>query len=105
MTLETIMSELRYTNDIEQAILREIHKDEKLTDEIAETAYHGEDFNLCKCIPLTRLSVVTYLLLRKYDDYKAKGCSDSIIFDTFRDVSLRAKLYYCESFHFDIVHS
>ena len=94
MTLETMMSELHYTNDIEQAILRKIRKDEKLIDEIAETAYHGEDFNLCKRMPSTRLSVVTYLLLRKYDDYKAKGISDSIIFDTFRDVSLRAKLYY-----------
>lgn len=94
MTLETMMSELHYTNDIEQAILRKIRKDEKLIDEIAETAYHGEDFNLCKRMPLTRLSVVTYLLLRKYNDYKAKGISDSIIFDTFRDVSLRAKLYY-----------
>ena len=79
MTLETMMSELHYTNDIEQAILREIYKDEKLIDEIAETAYHGEVFNLCKHMPLTRLCVVTYLLLRKYDDYKEKGISDSII--------------------------
>lgn len=96
MTLETMMSELHYTNDIEQTILRKIRKDEKLIDEIAETAYLGKDlnFNLCKCTPLTRLSVITYLLLCKYDDYKAKGISDSIIFDTFRDVSLRAKLYY-----------
>lgn len=96
MTLETMMSELHYLNDIEQAILRKIRNDEKLIDEIAETAYQGEDFNfaLCKRMPLTRLSVVTYLLLRKYDDYKAKGISENIIFDTFRDVSLRAKLYY-----------
>lgn len=99
MTLETMMSELHYTNDIEQAILRKIRNDEKLIDEIAETAYQGEDFNfaLCKRMPLTRLAVVTYLLLRKYDDYKAKGISESIIFDTFRDVSLRAKLYYKKS--------
>lgn len=93
MTLETMMSELHYTNDIEQAILRKIRKDEKVMDEIAATAYHGEDFNLCKRMPFTRLSVVTYLLLSKYNDYKAKGIPDSIIFDTFRDVSLRAKLY------------
>lgn len=96
MTLETMMSELHYTNDIEQAILRKIRNDEKLINEISETAYYGEDFNfaLCMRMPLTRLAVVTYLLLRKYDDYKAKGISESIIFDTFRDVSLRAKLYY-----------
>ena len=96
MTLETLISELQYTNDIEREILQKIRKNEKLIEEIAENAYYGEDFNfaLCKRMPLTRLSVVTYLLLRKYDDYKSKGISESIIFDTFRDVSLRAKLYY-----------
>lgn len=96
MTLETIVAELHYTNEIEQAVLRKIRRDEKLIDEIAETAYHGEDLNfaLCKRMPLTRLAVVTHLLLRKYDEYKAKRIPDSIIFDTFRDVSLRAKLYY-----------
>ena len=96
MTLETMLSELRYTSDIEQAVLWKIRKDEKLIDSIADTAYLGEDFNfaLCKRMPLTRLAVVTYLLLRKYDDYKAKEIPDSIIFDTFQDVSLRAKLYH-----------
>lgn len=96
MTLETMISELHYINDIEQAVLRKIRNDEKLINEIAEIAYQGEDFNfaLCRRMPLTRLSVVTYLLLRKYEDYKARGISENIIFDTFRDVSLRAKLYY-----------
>ncbi|MCH5286666.1 MAG: DUF5596 domain-containing protein [Christensenellaceae bacterium] len=96
MTLETMISELHYTSDIEQAVLQKIRKDEKLVEQIAETAYKGEDFDfsLCKRMPLTRLAVVTYLLLRKYDDYKAKEVPDNIIFDTFRDVSLRAKLYY-----------
>ena len=95
MTLETMLSELRYTSDTEQAVLQKIRKDEKLIEKIAETAYHGEDFNfaLCGRMPLTRLAVVTCLLLSKYDDYKAKGVPDSIIFDTFQDVSLRAKLY------------
>ena len=87
MTLETMMSELHYTNNIVQAVLQKIRKDEKLIDEIAATAYHGENFNLCKRMPLTRLSVVTYLLLSKYNDYKAKGISDNIIFDTFRGVN------------------
>ena len=96
MTLETMISELHYTSDIEQAVLQKIRKDEKLIERIAETAYQGEgfDFALCRRMPLTRLAVVTYLLLRKYDDYKVKEIPDSIIFDTFRDVSLRAKLYY-----------
>jgi len=94
MTLEKMMSELQYISDIEQAVLRKIRKDEKLIGEIAGTAYDGEDFVLCRRMPLTRLTVVTYLLLRKYDDYKAKEIPDSVIFDTFRDVSLRANLYY-----------
>ena len=70
MTLETMLSELHYTSDIEQAVLQKIRKDEKLIEKIAETAYQGEDFDfaLCRRIPLTRLTVVTYLLLRKYDD-------------------------------------
>ena len=44
-------------------------------------------------MPLTRLAVITYLLIRKYDEYKGRGISDHVIFDTFRDVSLRAALY------------
>lgn len=97
MNLETMISELHYKRDIEQAVLQKIRKDENLIKKIAETAYHGKDFNfaLCRRRPLTRLAVVTYLLLQKYDDYKAEGIPDTIIFDTFRDVPLRAKLY-CE---------
>ncbi len=96
MTLEKIVSELHYTSDIEQAVLQKIRKDEKLIEEIAGTAYHGEnfDFTLCRRMPLTRLAVVTYLLVHKYDDYKSMEISDGIIFDTFRDISLRANLYY-----------
>lgn len=96
MTLEKIVSELHYVSDVEQAVLQKIRKDEMLIKEIAETAYYGEnfDFNLCRRMPLTRLAVVTYLLLHKYDDYKSMEISDSIIFDTFRDISLRANLYY-----------
>ncbi len=68
MTLETMISELHYTSVIEQAVLQKIRKDEKLIEKIAETAYYGEnfDFALCRRMPLTRLAVVTYLLLRKY---------------------------------------
>lgn len=44
-------------------------------------------------MPLTRLAVITYLLIRKYDEYKERGISDHVIFDTFRDVSLRAALH------------
>lgn len=96
MTLEKMMSQLHYVSDIEQAVLQKIHKDEKFIDEISATAYHGEDldFTLNRRMPLTRLAVVTYLLLKKYDDYRAMEIPDGIILDTFRDVSLRANLYY-----------
>ena len=96
MTLEQIMSELRYTTGVEKILLQKICNHEKSVAKIAETAYCGEnlDFPLCRRMPLTRLAVVTYLLLEKYDDYKALGIPDDIIFDTFRDVSLRANLYY-----------
>lgn len=96
MTLEKMLSELKYIGDVERAVHRKIIKDEKLIKEIAETAYCGDGFcyDLCKRMPLTRLAVITYLLLEKYDTYKSMGISDSIVFDTFRDVSLRASLYY-----------
>lgn len=45
-------------------------------------------------MPLTRLSVVTYLLIRKYGEYKKARIPDQVIFDTFGDISLRAALYY-----------
>ena len=95
MTLEQIISELHYTNEVEKEVLRKIQRNQKLVDELARIAYQADnfDFPLCKRMPLTRLSVVTYLLINKYDEYKAKGIPDRIIFDTFRDVSLRATLY------------
>lgn len=92
--LDKLFAELRYPDEIEQMIRSKI-ADSKIV-ETAKTAYLGEEFNynLCSRRPLTRLTVVTFLLLSKYDAYKEKGISDYIIFDTFRDVSLRAELYY-----------
>ncbi len=96
MTLEKLIAELNYVSDIGQAVQRKILKDSNLIKKIAETAYCGENFNyaLCRRMPLTRLAVITYLLLHKYDDYKSKEIPDNIIYDTFRDVYLRASLYY-----------
>lgn len=45
-------------------------------------------------MPLTRLAVMTWLLQKTYGEYKAIGVADDIIFETFRDVTLRATLYY-----------
>ena len=96
MTLEKIISELHYTNRVKQDVLWKIRRDEKLIDELAKPAYQSDslDFPLCKRMPLTRLSVVTYLLIRKYGEYKKAKIPDQVIFDTFGDVSLRAALYY-----------
>lgn len=96
MTFDRLISELNYTSSIEQTVRQKIRKREKWVREIAETAYQGEDlnFNLCKRMPLTRLSVVTCLLLGQYEAYKAKGIPEYMILDTFKDVSLRANLYY-----------
>ena len=73
MTLEQIISELHYTNEVEKEVLRKIQRDKKHVAELARIAYQADhfDFPLCKRMPLTRLSVVTYLLINKYDEYKA----------------------------------
>lgn len=94
LALDRLLEELRYPEAVEQAVRR------KLADpgigEIAASAYAGEDLDiaLCRRMPLTRLAAVTFLLLQSYGDYREKGAPDRIIFDTFRDVSLRAGLYH-----------
>ena len=96
MTLETLLPQLEFNSIIEDAIKQKMFKSGRQIEAIAETAYNSDnfDFPLCKRMPLTRLVVVAYLLSQKYADYKAIGVSDEIILDTFRDVSLRADLYY-----------
>lgn len=95
MTLEKLLDELRYEKETEQALLKKWNKRGSVVQAIAETAYCGENFDyfLCKRMPLTRLAAVTWLLLEKYDAYKERGVSDGVIFDTFRDVPLRAAQY------------
>lgn len=96
MTLEAVMAQLQFESIIEEAVQKKIIKNRRLIEAIAENAYSGDDFDfpLCKRMPFTRLAVVTYLLVRKYEEYKMIGVADDIIWDTFRDVSLRANLYY-----------
>lgn len=94
MTPETLLQQLEFAPVMEETVHQKLTKDNGIIQEIAKTAYAGDDFNLCKHTPATRLAVLTYLLLQKYDTYKSLGVSDDIIFDTFRDVSLRANLYY-----------
>lgn len=96
MTLEKLLLELDYPPVIKKAVSDKIQTNIKQIYDIASTAYTGENFQfaLCNRMPLTRLAVITFILLQKYDDYKSLDIDDTIIFDTFRDVSLRAKLYY-----------
>ena len=96
MTLETLLPQLEFHSNVEDAVKHKMTKSRRQVEAIAATAYSSNDFDfpLCKRKPLTRLVVVTYLLTQKYAEYKAIGATDGIILDTFRDVSLRANLYY-----------
>lgn len=96
MDYHEMLSHLQYEDVIEKAIQRKRKKDYPVIKRIAEKAYWGEDFHfpLCNRQPLTRLTVLTYLLSQKYTEYKRLGISDDIIFETFRDVSLRAAFFY-----------
>ena len=96
MTLETLLPQLKFQAVIEDAVKQKFTKNRRQVASIAETAYRSNDFDfpLCKRMPPTRLVVVVYLLSQKYAEYKAVGITDEIILDTFRDVSLRANLYY-----------
>lgn len=95
MELEKLFEELRFSSVIESAVQKALSESKKQICEISGKAYKSEgvNFPLCEYAPLTRLSVVTELLMRKYDEYQLKGVSERIIFDTFRDVSLRADFF------------
>lgn len=99
MTLETMLKALHYRKAVEEAVKASIRKNTSRISELAKTAYDGEnfDFPLCRRMPLTRLAVLTFLLVQKYADYHAMGVPDEMIFDTFQDVSLRAELYFQKS--------
>lgn len=94
LSLDRLLKEIRYREPIEKAVRKKCA--ESSIAEIAASAYEGDgfDFALCRRMPHTRVAVVSFLLLQKYAEYKTRGVSDPIIFDTFRDVSLRAGLYY-----------
>ena len=94
MILETLLPQLEFQSNIEDAVKQKMIKSRRQVEEIAATAYSSNDFDflLCKRMPLTRLVVVVYLLTQKYAEYKAIGVTDEIILDTFSDVSLRANL-------------
>lgn len=95
MNLETLLAELEFSKHNADILRKEIASDCIRMDTLARQAYTGDhfDYPLCRQKPFTRLAVITYLLLDKYDDYRKIGVAEAIIFDTFRDLSLRAARY------------
>lgn len=96
MDYEDLLAALCFSPAAKQAILTQISNDK--IPLIAQTAYAGTvpDFPLTKQPAEIRLITVVYLLQQKYNAYHEKGVPDAIIFDTFRDVTLRANLYYAK---------
>lgn len=95
MELKQLLKELHFPGDTRRAIRRKLRRDGQRVTELMKTAYAGEapDFPLCRQRPLMRLAVVVCLLPEKFEDYRARGIPEAAILDTFRDVSLRARLY------------
>lgn len=96
MDLKTLLVHLEFPEAVSNIIWDNISEKENEIRKISELAYSGEDFNfsLLKYTPETYLTVVTYLLLNKFEEYRAKGVPESIIIETFRDVSLRSLRYF-----------
>lgn len=96
MTLEKLLPELKFDHKIEKAIIDRIRNDRSEIEELSKIAYHKTEsgFELCRQDPFTRLVVIMYLLVKTYDAYKMYHIPDEVIFDTFRDVSLRCNYFY-----------
>lgn len=95
MEFDYLLSQLNYPEPTRQALDEALSAKACRIEDLAQTAYQGEDlrFPLCNCLPLTRLAVVTWLLKGKFQDYRKRGIPENVILDTFRDVPLRAELY------------
>ena len=60
MILETLLSQLEFQSNIEDAVKQKMIKSRRQVEEIAAIAYSSNDFDfsLCRRMPLTRLVVV-----------------------------------------------
>jgi hypothetical protein len=96
MNFDTIVKQLQFTAGIEKALLKEFAYHQREIELRSLTAYKGEnfDFELCSQRPAMRLAGVTYLLCEQYKKYQKIGVPENMIWDTFRDVALRAELYF-----------
>ena len=93
MDQNKILEILDFSPETEIAVKNILSK--KLFSEIAKNAYNGEapDYPVLCRKPLTRLAIIVKLLCEKYEDYKSLCVPEDIIAKTFRDVSLREKIY------------
>lgn len=92
MQLEQLIPLLHFSPEIEQALCQIIAERETTISEFSKNAYIGEYlcFPICRHILLNRLATFVYLLPQIYQKYRDKGVEESVILDTFRDISLRA---------------
>lgn len=97
MDQNKILEILNLSPEIETAVKTAASK--KNFAKIFKTAYCGEepDYPVLRLKPLKRLAAVIALLAEKYKDYKALGVPEGIIEETFRDITLRANLYYAKT--------
>lgn len=95
MTPDELVMLLQLTSDTEQAVHGRLRTDLPAVQTCAERAYEGDapDYPICALDPLERLCALIVLLAEKYDAYRAAGAPDEMVIDTFRDVSLRSRLY------------
>ena len=93
MNKNKILEILNLSPETEKAVISALSM--KNFVEICNNAYSGEapDYPILSRKPLTRLSAVVGLLCGKYEDYKSLGVPEKVIEETFRDVSLRARIY------------
>ena len=97
MTQTEVLDILAFPPEVESAVIFALSKPG--ISKAAQKAYAGEpaDFPILKYRPINRLACVVLLLTEKYSVYKAMGVPDDVIRETFRDVTLHAKLYYEKS--------
>ena len=97
MTQTEVLDILAFPYEIESAVISALSKPGILKS--AQKAYSGEpaDLPILKYRSINRLASVVLLLSEKYDAYKTLGVPDEIIRETFRNVTLLAKLYYAKT--------
>lgn len=95
-SFEEVVWNLHFLPCIAEELLNAFSRKKKKMQEIGITAYSGTDyaFPLLKRSPFTRLLVVCQLLKDQFIEYQKVGASEEIIWDTFRDVSVRSNLTY-----------